>query len=85
MRKILNLCQKEEDLEGGCDQGGDSGTRWSHWGCMKMNSSMVGLNNSKLMVIGEWFQNTLYKRVLLNITNQTKKHPFCGAHFSTNI
>ena len=33
----------------------------------------------------DWFQTTLYTRVLTNTTKRMKKHPFCGARFSIKI
>ena len=33
----------------------------------------------------DWFQMTLYKRVLVNFTKRKKKHPFCGERSSINF
>ena len=33
----------------------------------------------------DWFQTTLYTRLLLNFTKRAKKNPFCSAHSSINI
>ena len=33
----------------------------------------------------DWFQTTLYTRVIVNVTKRMKRHPFCGANFSLNI
>ena len=39
--------------------------------------------NRKIQI--DWFQMTLYTRVLVNITKLMKKNPFGGASFSINI
>ena len=33
----------------------------------------------------DWFQATLYTRVLVNVTKRMKNHPFCSTHLSISF
>ena len=53
-----------------------------HWSYYQ-NNEFININSTYIHL--GWLNTTLYTRVLVNLTNMMKMHPFCGAHFSVNI
>ena len=56
-----------------------------HWPPLPITHNFLKKILMTLTIYMDWFQTTLYTRVLVNVTKWMKKHPFYGISFYINI